>query len=83
MVTTGNEVDVDLSEVIEYYPKIHDVRVIITYTEDIRVGNRILKALEVPRDAEKPIIFMKLGSTEAGARAAISHSFFSRRGCGY
>lgn len=73
-VTTGNEVDVSVAEVIEYYAQLPDIRVIISYAEGIRDGERMRRALETARAAEKPVIFMKVGSTEAGARAAASHT---------
>lgn len=73
-VTTGNEVDIDVAEVIEFYAREPEIRVIISYAEGIKNGNRMRKALEAARNAEKPVIFMKVGSTEAGARAAASHT---------
>ena len=73
-VTTGNEVDVSVAEVIEYYAGLPDIRVIIAYAEGIRDGAQMRQALEAARAAEKPVIFMKVGSTEAGARAAASHT---------
>jgi acetate---CoA ligase (ADP-forming) len=73
-VTTGNEVDVSVAEVIEYYAGLPDIRVIIAYAEGIRDGAQMRRALEAARAAEKPVIFMKVGSTEAGARAAASHT---------
>ena len=73
-VTTGNEVDIDVAEVIEFYAREPEIRVIISYAEGIKNGNRMRKALEAARTAKKPVIFMKVGSTEAGARAAASHT---------
>ena len=73
-VTTGNEVDIDVAEVIEFYANEPDIRVIISYAEGIKNGNRMREALEAARNAKKPVIFMKVGSTEAGARAAASHT---------
>ena len=73
-VTTGNEVDVDVAEVIEFYAKEPDIKVIVSYAEGIKDGSRLCRALEAARKAKKPVIFMKVGSTEAGARAAASHT---------
>ena len=73
-VTTGNEVDVDVAEVIEFYAKEPDVKVIVSYAEGIKDGERLCRALDAARKAKKPVIFMKVGSTEAGARAAASHT---------
>ena len=73
-VTTGNEADVDVAEVIEYYAQTPDVDVILAYAEGMKNADRICQALETARDAEKPVVFMKVGTTDAGARAAASHT---------
>ena len=73
-VTTGNEVDIDVAEVIKFYASEPEIRVIISYAEGIKNGNRMREALQAARNAKKPVIFMKVGSTEAGARAAASHT---------
>jgi acetate---CoA ligase (ADP-forming) len=73
-VTTGNEADVDVAEVIEFYAQAPDVKVILAYAEGMKDADRVCKALEMARDAEKPVIFMKVGSTDVGAQAAASHT---------
>ena len=73
-VTTGNESDVDVAEVIEYYAQAPDVKVIIAYAEGMTDADRICNALELAREAEKPVIFMKVGQTDVGAAAAASHT---------
>ena len=73
-VTTGNEVDVDVAEVIEFYAKEPNIKVIVAYAEGIKNGDRLCQAFDAARKAKKPVIFMKVGSTEAGARAAASHT---------
>ena len=73
-VTTGNESDVDVAEVIEYYAQNPEVKVILAYAEGMKNADRVCSALEKARDAEKPVIFMKVGKTEAGAAAAASHT---------
>ena len=73
-VTTGNESDVDVAEVIEYYAQNPEVKVILAYAEGMKNADRVCSALEKARDAQKPVIFMKVGKTEAGAAAAASHT---------
>ena len=73
-VTTGNEADVDVAEVIEYYAQTPDVDVILAYAEGMKNAERIYQALETAREREKPVVFMKVGTTEAGALAAASHT---------
>jgi acetate---CoA ligase (ADP-forming) len=73
-VTTGNEVDVDVAEVIAHYATAPDVELIVAYAEGMKDPNRIRQALAMARDARKPVVFMKVGTTDAGARAAASHT---------
>jgi len=73
-VTTGNESDVDVAEVIEYYAQAPDVEIILAYAEGMKDADRICRALEMARNANKPVIFMKVGSTDVGAQAAASHT---------
>ena len=73
-VTTGNECDVDVAEVIEYYAQAPDVKVILAYAEGMKSADRICRALEMARDAEKPVIFQKVGRSALGAQAAASHT---------
>lgn len=69
----GNEADVTETDVIEYLATDPDTRVIAAYVESIRDGQRFLRiAREVTR--QKPIILLKAGRTEAGARAVSSHT---------
>lgn len=73
-VTTGNEVDIDVAEVIEYYVRAPDVKVIVAYAEGMKNPERIRSALSAARDAKKPVVFMKVGKTAVGAVAAASHT---------
>lgn len=73
-VTTGNECDVDVGEVIEFYAEAPDVDTIVAYAEGIKDADRIKRALAKARDARKPVIFMKVGKTDVGAKAAASHT---------
>ncbi len=73
-VTTGNECDVDVAEMIEYYALAPDVKVIMAYAEGMKNAERIRRALELARDAGKPVIFQKVGRSALGAAAAQSHT---------
>ena len=73
-VTTGNEVDVDVAEVIEHFARDPETRVIAAYSEGVRDAVRLRRALDAAREAETPVIFMKVGRTEVGAAAAASHT---------
>lgn len=73
-ITTGNEVDVDVSESLEWMVVQPDIKVIIAYVEGVRDGARFRRALELAHANRKPIVMMKVGRSEVGAKAASSHT---------
>jgi acyl-CoA synthetase (NDP forming) len=74
LVTTGNENDVDVGEVIDWMAEQSEVDVIVAYSEGVRNARRFLSALEHARAANKQIVFMKVGRSSAGMAAAASHT---------
>ncbi|MDR3532375.1 MAG: acetate--CoA ligase family protein [Rhodopila sp.] len=73
-VSTGNEADIDLSECIAWLARQDDVKVIMAYSEGVRNGERFIAALRTAHENHKPIVFMKVGASQAGAHAAESHT---------
>jgi acyl-CoA synthetase (NDP forming) len=73
-VTTGNEAAVSVADVIDGLVDDQDTRVILAYIEGARDGRALQRALAKARAAGKPVIVTKVGRTEAGARAAMSHT---------
>jgi acetyl coenzyme A synthetase (ADP forming)-like protein len=72
-VSFGNKCDVDEAEMLHYLLHDEETRVILLYIEDIKSGREFIKiAKEVSK--KKPIVALKAGRTEAGARAAASHT---------
>jgi len=72
-VSVGNKADVSGNDLLEYWEKDPDVRVILLYLESLGNPRRFLEiARRVSR--QKPILVVKSGRTEAGARAASSHT---------
>src|SRR5690606_7996197 len=47
---------------------------ILTIMETCRNGERLTYALEKARKAGKPVVVLKIGSTESGQKAAASHT---------
>ncbi len=74
LVSLGNESDVDFADCIEYFLDDPDTRVICGYMESVRGGARLRAAAARALEVGKPILLLKAGSTEAGARAAMSHT---------
>ncbi|MGT2494733.1 hypothetical protein ACU4GD_40700 [Cupriavidus basilensis] len=73
-MTTGNEAGLQVADVIEWMAQDDDTRVILAYMEGCRDGQRLRQALAAARAAGKPVVITKVGTTEAGARSAQSHT---------
>jgi acetate---CoA ligase (ADP-forming) len=73
-VTTGNESDVHVAEVIKLMAEKDDVEVIAAYAESIKDGDVLIDALETARANRKPVVMMKVGRSDVGAKAASSHT---------
>lgn len=74
ILTTGNESDVGVADCLDYLVQDPGTEVILLYIEGVRDGPAFLDALARARAAGKPIVAVKLGRTDAGARAAASHT---------
>ena len=73
-VTTGNEGDVTIGDVIGWLAEDPDTDVIAAYAEGIRESASLLAALDAARAARKPVVMMKVGTSAIGAHAAQSHT---------
>jgi len=72
--STGNEVDLQVADFIEYMADAPDIRVIVTLLEGIKDGARFAAAVQRATANGKPVIGLKIGKSEYGARAAQSHT---------
>ena len=69
----GNEMDVTESDMLEFFAEDENVKVIAMYVEGIQDGPRFMDvARKVSR--RKPIVFLKAGKNDAGAKAVSSHT---------
>lgn len=73
-VTTGNEADVTIGDVIGWMVEDPDTDVIAAYAEGIHEGESLMAALQIARNARKPVVMMKVGSSRIGRVAAQSHT---------
>ena len=73
-VTTGNEGDVTVGDVIGWLAEDGDTDVIAAYCEGIREADGFIAALQAARAARKPVVMMKVGTSAVGAHAARSHT---------
>lgn len=72
-ISLGNQADVTEMEVLAFLGEDPHTRVITMYLEGVADGRSFMDAAKrIAR--EKPIIVLKVGTTEAGARAATSHT---------
>ena len=72
-VGLGNKVDVDETDILEYYADDPETEAIFIYLESFKRPHRFLEiASQVTR--VKPVLFLKGGSTREGARAAVAHT---------
>src|SRR5262249_20256925 len=74
LVATSNEVDLDLADFIDYFIEDNATRVIALYIEGVRKAAKFADAARRAGAAGKPIIAFKIGPSEAGANAAVSHT---------
>ncbi len=72
-VSVGNEADLHFEDFLGYLGQDEDTKVITGYIEGLRKGKEFFKlASEITK--RKPIVVVKVGRTEAGAKAARSHT---------
>ncbi|CCE08431.1 CoA-binding domain protein [Bradyrhizobium sp. STM 3843] len=74
LVSTSNEADLELSDFIEFLAEDDATKVIALYVEAIRRPDRFRAAVQTARQAGKPVVAFKIGRSEAGAKAAVSHT---------
>jgi len=74
-ISSGNEADLEVSDFIKYLV-LHDenTNVIAALVEGFKDGPKFIEAAELAQKHGKPIIMLKTGETEAGKKAAASHT---------
>ena len=72
-ISLGNKTDLSEIDCIEYLMNDPDTDLILGYIEDVVDGRRFMEVAE-RTTRKKPVILLKSGGTEAGARAASSHT---------
>ncbi len=73
VVSIGNQSDLSIEDMVEYFACDSRTRVIACYIEGIRDARRFL-ALTRRISYRKPVIVWKVGRSNVGARAAVSHT---------
>jgi len=73
IVSLGNKADLNETDFVEYLGENPETKVILLYLESISDGRRFIQVTSAV-SRKKPIVLLKGGVTEAGARAALSHT---------
>jgi acyl-CoA synthetase (NDP forming) len=73
VVSAGNCADLSLADYLDYFRNDTETEVILLYVEGLQKGREFLQAAK--RAAlKKPLVLVKSGRTDAGVRAALSHT---------
>lgn len=73
VVSIGNQSDLTIEDFLEFFGDDPETRVICFYIEGLKQPQRFFKLAE-EISQRKPVIVWKGGSSEAGAKAALSHT---------
>lgn len=74
MLTCGNASDIDVADQVAYLAADPGCRAIACLFEGMAEPERFLQAAAMCRAAGKPLVVHKLGTSERGAEAAVSHT---------
>lgn len=71
---TGNEADLETADFISYFAERPEVGAIACYVEGLKDGRSFLLAADRAARRQVPVVAVKVGRTETGARTAASHT---------
>jgi len=73
-VSTGNEMDVGLADVVDFLAEDENTAVIAVFAESFADPAAFLAACRKARASGKPVVVLKVGRSVAAARAALAHT---------
>ncbi len=71
IIGVGNKLDIDDDDLIDYFSKDPDTKVIGLYIEGVKDGRAFMNSIYA---CNKPVLVVKAGRSKAGARATASHT---------
>ncbi|HTE16651.1 MAG TPA: CoA-binding protein, partial [Burkholderiales bacterium] len=74
IVSVGNQVDLQIADYVAWMIEQANVKVILMYVESLNDPARFLKTAQRAAELGKPIVMVKVGNSDAGRRAAQSHT---------
>ena len=73
IVSLGDMSDVDFGDLLDYLAQDAGTRAILLYVESIKAARKFMSAARIAARA-KPVIVIKAGRSQSGAKAAMSHT---------
>jgi acyl-CoA synthetase (NDP forming) len=73
-VSTGNEADIGVLELVSYAIEDDQVQLIALYVEGLQHGEQLLALARRARAADKIIVVLRAGRSQQGRAAAVSHT---------
>jgi acyl-CoA synthetase (NDP forming) len=73
-ISIGNQADLELSDFLEWMAEDEATRVITLYVEGFKDPARFVAAARKCREAGKPVLMVKSGRSDEGARVTMSHT---------
>src|SRR3989442_1719623 len=74
IISTGSEADLDVSDFARYLLDDPSTRVIAGFVEGFKDAGKFLEVARLAAERGKPLVMIKIGRSELGARAARSHT---------
>ena len=71
---TGNEADLEFCDFLDYMVEDPKTRVIAGFLAGVENGQKLMAGLDHAAQRGKPVVLLKVGSTDASQRAAVSHT---------
>ena len=74
VVTTGNEAGLDAMDVAAWLVDDDETAVVLAFLEGVRAPEKLIRVAARAASLRKPLVFAKVGRSEAAAAAAASHT---------
>ncbi|MEE8465713.1 MAG: acetate--CoA ligase family protein, partial [Dehalococcoidia bacterium] len=74
IISTGNEADLDFSDFVRYLLDDEETKVIAGFVEGFKDAGKFIEVAKLAAQRGKPIVLIKIGRSELGAKAAQSHT---------
>jgi len=73
-VSSGNELDLQVADYIEYFASDPETKAISVFLEAARNGPKFMQAARLAFKEEKPLVIFKVGKSERGSLTALTHT---------